>query len=167
MRWLLIFVASACLLVSTGCMSEQNPQDQETTAVENDIRTLVGAFYDGDSDTVLKYLYPPMVASTGGPDVTRNAVSMMKRRTMKLDSISFPKSPDFLDGSFRRFAVLHTKTVLSDGSRKLEHLNLQIGIKAPGEPHWSFVEGWRMAPQQFRSLFPDFPSDYELPKKPG
>ena len=46
----------------------------------------------------------------------------------------------------------------------VESLNYQFGIRAIGTSKWTYIEGSRINKQNVRTLFSDFPSDYEFPE---
>ena len=103
----------------------------------------------------------------GGVQGTRRAVQdvvlKLKSAGMRVESLTFPKPPEFLEGGGRRFAVVPTLSIISANAERFESLNFQLGILEPGSTEWTYVEGSRITRQNVQSLFPGFPATYEFP----
>jgi hypothetical protein len=87
----------------------------------------------------------------------------LKSTGMQLESLSFPKPPEFLSGGGRRFAVVPTLSVISASGQQIESLNFQLGVLEPNATRWTYVEGSRINKDNIQVLFPGFPSNYNFP----
>ena len=118
-------------------------------------------------DTVLRFTHPKIIELQGGLPATRSAVQqavlMLKSINMQLESLSFPKKPEFLEGGGRRFAIVPTLTIVSSNGQRVESLNFQLGVLEPKASQWVYVEGSRINRENVQILFPGFPTAYEFP----
>jgi hypothetical protein len=155
--WLALIAASA----------EAVQPEKDAARVQQDVRTLIHALYNADVDTVVRYTHPTIIAMQGGVQGTRRAVQnvvlKLKSAGMRVESLTFPKPPEFLEGAGRRFAVVPTLSIISANAERFESLNFQLGILEPGSTEWTYVEGSRITRQNVQSLFPGFPATYEFP----
>ena len=135
--------------------------------VQTDVKTFTDALYNGDVDTVIRYSHPSIVAMLGGQDATRAAIEgvLLKLRGagMRVESLTFPGPPEFLEGGGRRFAVVPTLSIITANGQRVESLNFQLGILEPGASEWRYVEGSRLTKQNVQVLFPGCPATYDFP----
>ncbi len=136
--------------------------------VQQEVRKMATAVYQSDVDTVLSYTHPKIIDLMGGTKQARStletAFSQFESLNMELESITFPEAPTFLNTDSNRFVIVPTKSIISADGQRFESLNYQFGIQRHGTTSWSYVEGSRINKQSVRSLFPDFPPDYEFPE---
>ena len=141
--------------------------ERDARRVQEDVKSLVDALYGGDVETVLRFTHPKIIAMLGGKATSRKAVEdavlTLRNAGMRLESLAFPKPPEFLAGGGRRFAVVPTLSIISARGQRIESLNFQLGILEPGSTDWTYVEGSRIADQNVQTLFPGFPTGYEFP----
>jgi hypothetical protein len=142
-------------------------RSSETEIVQTDVRRILNAVYQGDVDTVVGYTHPKIIELMGGITQTksllRTALSKTQGTRMTLESLTFPVDPTFLKTDLNHFVIVPTKSVVRANGQRLESLNYQVGIRAVGTSKWTYIEGSRINKQNVRTLFPDFPSDYEFP----
>lgn len=162
-KWLCVMLAS---LASLGA-SAGVEQDDETRRVQEDVTAIVHALYAGDVDTVLRFTHPTIVQMQGGMQPTRGAiqqaVARLKSAGMRVESLTFPEPPVFLNGPDRRFAVVPTLSVIVANGQRVESLNFQLGVLERDATQWHYVEGSRIDSQKVQTLFPGFPAGYEFP----
>lgn len=145
-----------------------SPPASQTEQVQQDVTALVRAGYEGDVETMLRFTHPALVERLGGPSAARAAMERVlgeaERVDVELESFSFPRAPEFLDGRERRFAVVPTLSVIRRGDgQRLESLNFLLGVRERRAERWSYVEGSMIDPRNVRALFPDFPEGYAFP----
>jgi hypothetical protein len=164
MKWLHIIPVWLALI---GASAEAVQPEEDAARVQQDVRALIHALYNADVDTVVRYTHPTIIAMQGGVQGTRRAVQdvvlKLKSAGMRVESLTFPKPPEFLEGGGRRFAVVPTLSIISANAQRFESLNFQLGILEPGSTEWTYVEGSRITRQNVQSLFPGFPATYEFP----
>lgn len=140
----------------------------EAELVENDVRTLQNAAFDGDVDVVLEYTHPKIIEMLGGREKAKEdfqpKVARHKSLGMKVDSLTFPNTPTFLKSDTNEFVVVPTLILVSANGQKVEALNYQVGTRKIGTSKWTYIEGSRLKQQNVRDFLPDFPADYEFPK---
>ena len=142
----------------------------EAETVQEDVRKMNGAVYQADVSTVLDYTHPKIIDMLGGRSQAESALkaafSQIQVQDMKLESLTFPAAPDFLQTGGTRFVIVPTKTILSISGQQVESLNYQFGVQVQenGTAKWKFIDGSRINKENVRSLFTDFPSDYQFPE---
>jgi hypothetical protein len=163
LRWIHVAVGCFVLFAATAGVA----QESEPARVQADVRTLLHALYAGDVDTVLRYTHPSIVQMQGGVQPTRgaiqHAVSTLTSVGMRLESLRFPKPPEFIEGPDRRFVVVPTLSIIAANSQQVESLNFQLGVLEKDAAQWHYVEGSRINDQNVQTLFPGFPTGYTLP----
>jgi hypothetical protein len=82
---------------------------------------------------------------------------------MQLESLTFPRPPEFLSGGGRRFAVVPTLSIISASGQRIESLNFLLGVVEPDSSQWTYVDGSRINKELVQKLFPGFPASYEFP----
>lgn len=152
-------------VLAAGAQAVQPAGD--TARVQQDVRALNDALYGGGVDTIIRYTHPNVIAMLGGTQSARKmvqeAVAFIKSTGLRVESLTFPKPPDFLEAGGRRFAVVPTLSILSANGERLESLNFQLGILEPNSTDWTYVEGSRLTKENVQVLFPGFPADYQFP----
>ncbi|MFT3926354.1 MAG: hypothetical protein QM778_27660 [Myxococcales bacterium] len=135
--------------------------------VQRDVSAILHSLYRGEVEVVLRYTHPAIVQMLGGPDKARRALNdgaaQMAKAEMKIESLSFPRSPEFFDGGQRRFVFVPTLLIIVAKGARIESLNFQLGILEPGKTDWKYVEGSRVTPENAQALFPGFPKERALP----
>ncbi|MGD9126473.1 MAG: hypothetical protein PVH19_03760 [Planctomycetia bacterium] len=173
-----LLLASFLVLMMLGCGTETSPSDpepvshvgseEEVKLVQEDVRKMSQAVYDADIPTILDYTHPTIIEKMGGRSQVESALKGMLSQVqsigMKLESMTFPAAPDFLETEERRFVIVPTKSIVSANGQQLESLNYQFGIQEKGTTAWKYIEGSRINQQNVRSLFPDFPPNYQFPE---
>lgn len=146
--------------------TDELPSDDDL--VQRDVRKMVNAVYQSDVDIALSYTHPKIIDLMGGTGQARSALetafSKFQTLNMKLESLAFPEAPTFLKTDVNRFVIVPTKSIILANGQRLESLNYQFGIQEHGTNTWKYIEGSRINNQNVRSLFPDFPSDYDFPE---
>lgn len=163
-------VTGTLCIAATGARPLKVPQVLgfgDASRVQRDVRALVEALHRGDLDTVVRYTHPRVIAMQGGPTATRKVIEdvvlKLKGAGMRVESLTFPGPPEFLEGGGRRFAVVPTLSILAANGQRFESLNFQLGVLEPGSSDWVYVEGSRLTTQNVQALFPGFPATYEFP----
>jgi hypothetical protein len=161
----LIQVAVACLVLFAATAGVA--QESEPARVQADVGDLLHALYAGDVDTVLRYTHPSIVQMQGGMQPTRgaiqHAVSTLTNVGMRLESLRFPKPPEFIEGPDQRFVVVPTLSIITANGQQVESLNFQLGVLEKDSAEWRYVEGSRINDQNLQILFPGFPTGYAFP----
>jgi hypothetical protein len=161
----LIQVAVGCfvLFVATAGVA----QEAERARVQADVNALLHALYAGDVDTVLRYTHPTIVQMQGGMQPTRGAiqqaVSKLTSAGMRLESLTFPEPPEFIEAPGQRFVVVPTLSIIVANGQQVESLNFQLGVLEKDSARWHYVEGSRIDDQKVQTLFPGFPAGYTFP----
>jgi hypothetical protein len=160
----LIHVAAGCLVLF---LATAGVAQDESSRVQVDVRAILQAYYAGDVDTVLRYTHPTIVQMQGGVQATRgaiqHAVSTVTSVGMRLESLTFPKPPEFIEAPGRRFVVVPTLSVIAANGQQVESLNFQLGVLETDSAEWRYVEGSRINAQNVQILFPGFPAGYTFP----
>jgi hypothetical protein len=140
-------------------------QESDPARVQADVKALLQALYAGDVDSVLRYTPPTVVEMQGGVEPTRgaieHAVSTLTSAGMRLESLSFPKPPEFIEGQGRRFVVVPTLSIVAANGQRVESLNFQLGVL--DSTQWRYADGFRITDQNVQTLFPGFPAGYTFP----
>jgi len=165
------FVLTLLLLVPIACgtslAGERASPTDEAKLVQHDVDAIIRAIYRGDLDTVLEFTHPAIIQTLGGKSAARAAMAQtaqqIDRLEMKVESLSFPAQPDFLEGGGRRFVIVPTFMILATKTQRLESRNFQFGVLEPGSPRWTYIEGSRLTKDNVQKLFPGFPPNYEFP----
>lgn len=159
-RWM----ATAILISTHPAAAEEMVEAKRAQA---EVGKIVHALYAGDVETVLGHTHPLIVAMQGGEDATRQgiqqAIAQMTRIGMRLETLSFPKDPTFLESGGKRYVVVPTLSIISAGGQRVESLNFQLGAFDAKSKRWGYVEGSRINRENVQILFPGFPKDYEFP----
>jgi len=161
----LFFVTVA---ISLAAFAQGAASASDIELVQRDVRTLIGAVYSGDLDTVIRFTHPRVVTSLGGSSSARATLARVLAQTqsagMKLESLVFPNQPVFLQGDGRRqYVVVPTRLVIMANGQRLESFNFQFGVREPGGAGWTYMEGSRVTPQLLSAWFPDFPASHKFP----
>jgi hypothetical protein len=142
-------------------------QESEPARVQADVKALLQALYAGDVDTVLRYTHPTIVERQGGEEPTRgaiqHAVSTLTGAGMRLESLAFPKPPEFIEAPGQRFVVVPTLSIVAANGQRVESLNFQLGALDTDSAQWRYVDGSRVNEQNVQLLFPGFPAGYTFP----
>ncbi len=153
--------------IATSAVASTPGSPSEERQVQRDVQTAHRALYSGDVDTVLRYTHPRAIDLLGGASAARQglmqAVERILKASMKVESLSFPARPEFLEGGGRRFVIVPTLIVMSANGQRLESLNYQFGVLEPGSREWKYLEGSRINKDNVQLLFPGFPASYEFP----
>ena len=137
----------------------------ENEIVQTDVRTNLNAVYKGDVETVLGYTHPKIIEMMGGrtqaKTVLKHTLSRILATGIAVESLAFPEDPTFLKTETNHFVFVPTKSIVIANGQRVESLNYQFGIKAIGTSRWTYIEGSRINKLNVRTMFPDFPSDYD------
>ena len=139
--------------------------------VQGDIRSMMEATYGGDAPTVLRFMHPSVVEALGGEDKVREEVAKaldeLKRHSIVVETLEFPKEPRFFIGAKRTFALVPTRLVVSAGTpeatQRAEVVSFQVGVLGKDADNWVYLEGGKFDAKIRADLFPDFPAGVELP----
>jgi hypothetical protein len=161
----LIHVTAGCFVLFAATAGVA--QEAEPARVQADVKALLHALYAGDVDTVLRYTHPTIVQLQGGMQPTRGAiqqaVSKITSAGMRLESLTFPKPPEFIEAPGRRFVVVPTLSIIVANGQQVESLNFQLGVLEKDSSQWQYVEGSHINDQKVKTLFPGFPAGYTFP----
>ncbi len=156
--------------------SESSPRPTQSTRtdehlteiVQEDVQRISRAVYQADVATALEFTHPKIIDMLGGMASARSelktAFSKIQLANMKLQSMSFPEAPTFLETDVHYFVIVPTLSIISAHGQKIESLNFQFGIQVKGTSTWKYIEGSRVNQQNVTTLFPDFPNDFKFPK---
>jgi hypothetical protein len=140
---------------------------QKVVPVQQDVIDLSRAVFEGDIDTVVRFTHPAVIQLAGGEDQLRQtlkaAMAQFASAGMKLESLSFPSAPTFLEGGGHRFVVVPTLSVTVVQGQRVESLNYQMGSFDETASRWTYIEGSRVNSDNVQLLFPGFPQDFEFP----
>ncbi|MCG8598492.1 MAG: hypothetical protein MI785_29550 [Kiloniellales bacterium] len=167
-RYLFRCVTLASLLAAGSGPGLAAQAADELHPVQQDVRALTEATFGGDVETTLGFTHPTGLKDAGGREAARKALVQLQEEFsssgMKVESLSFPSPPDFLETEARRFAIVPTLTILSMAGLRLEVLGFHIGVLEPDAKGWTYVDGARVNGSNVRDFFPDFPGGYTFPK---
>lgn len=161
------FFAVIWLTVSaiTGAATAQS--ETESTQVQSDVKSCVAAVYKSDVRTALGCTLPRIVELMGGEQATEvqlnAAFANLQKARLKLESMSFPKPPQFFNGVTNRYVFVPTLSVVVANGQKAESLNFQLGMFDRETKSWKYVEGSRVNAANAATIFDDFPKDIEFP----
>src|SRR5262245_11774978 len=140
---------------------------QTVAPVQQDVIDLSKAVFAGDIDTIVRFTPPAVIELAGGEAALRQtlkvALETITGAGMKLESLSFPSAPTFLEGGGNRFVVVPTLSVTVVNGQRVESLNFQIGSFDKGASRWTYIEGSGVNRENVQLLFPGFPQDFEFP----
>jgi hypothetical protein len=140
---------------------------QAVVPVQQDVIDLSKAVFEGDIDTIVRFTHPAVVELAGGEGPLRqtlkDALQTFASAGMKLESLSFPSGPTFLEGGGHRFVVVPTLSVTVVNGQRVESLNFQIGSFDKTASRWTYIEGSRLNSDNVQLLLPGFPQDFEFP----
>ena len=167
-RYLFRCVTLVSLLAFGADAGHAEQAAAELDPVQQDVKTLTEATFGGDVETTLGFTHPTGLKDAGGRDAARKALLQLQEEFrsggVKVESLSFPSPPEFLETEARRFAIVPTLTILSMAGLRLEVLGFHIGVLEPDAKGWTYVDGARIKWQNVRDVFPEFPADYTFPK---
>ena len=136
--------------------------------VQRDVCTILAAVYDADIDLVFEYTHPRVIELLGGQENAKvefsALLSKLKSSGMKLESLTFPTSPTFLNSETNEFVIVPTLSIIAVGETRVESLNYQVGHREIGTSKWTYIEGSRINQQNVKEFFLDFPLDFKFPK---
>lgn len=158
-------VTAMAVLSATVAIAEESAD--LVRQVQADVRELLEANYRGDVEPAMRLTHPAIIEQLGGTDKARKtfveAMAVLKRVGLKIESFEFPAAPKFVDGERRTFAIIPTRLVVSANDQKLDSLNFQVGVSDPIDKKWTYVEGSKFDDTLRSQYFADFPRDYEFP----
>lgn len=164
MTWVQLTVI---LAVCLGAHSGHGQSQQDIDRVQQDVKAISLATYSADVDGVLRYTHPTVIKMLGGMEAARRTLQetsvKFKSVGLRLESLMFPRPPEFLDGGGRRFAVVPTLSIISASGQRVESLNFLLGVVEPNTSQWTYVDGSRINKAIVQKLFPGFPASYEFP----
>lgn len=150
--------------LATACASAPGPDPAQ---VQQDVRACMQALYSGNADAVVDFTHPVILAKLGGRERSRIAIAeacqQLQKDGLRLESLEFPRAPEFLEAEGRWFAVVPTLSVIASPTQRFESLNFQFGILEPGMSVWKYIEGSRVEATDVTLLFPGFPASYRFP----
>jgi hypothetical protein len=143
--------------------------EAKNALMQEDVRRILTATMEADYSTLLDYTHPKLIASMGGREavmqVFQSTAVAESLRKVKFEEVTFPQSPTFLKGSQNEFVVVPVRLAISVNGKKRASNSYQLGARAVGSQKWGYLEGSRLTRETLTKLFPDFPTDYELPAK--
>ncbi len=155
----------AMLLPLTGCASTSVRTPEK---VQKDVEDCMRALYSGDVETVINFTHPAVLAKLGGRVASHAAmvttVQQIKKSGMRIESLTFPRAPEFLPVGDRWFAVVPTLSIFASPTQRFESLNFQFGILEPDATAWLYIDGSRVEATDVIKLFPGFPEHYRFPE---
>lgn len=167
-RWTHVFLA--LLLFASGCTKKRvlPPRGSLIASVQGDVQSMVRALYEGDLAKVLDFTHPTILKVLGGREqamaLLETSMSPLLERGMRIESLSFPGPPEFIESAGSVFAIVPTLSVMAMGDQRVESLNFQFGVLDASTDSWRYAEGSRINSGNVRSLFPDFPDGYRFPE---
>ena len=151
-------------LALAACSSAPGPVPEQ---VQDDVRKLMTALYTGDVDTVVAHTHPAVLVKLGGTARVHDAIAdvckRMKEHGAKLESLTFPRAPEFLQADDRWFAIVPTLSVTVADGQRMESTSFQFGVIEPGAEHWTYIDGSRVESTDVPRLFVGFPLSYRFP----
>lgn len=175
----ILVMALALMLPLTACDFSaakkvgSRPSPKSATAsrdvprIQADAARCAVAIFSGDIDGLLALTHPRLIEASGGEESARQKLQQVILQTKLTSSNtkiekSFPAEPVFLQGKEHEFVIIPLRLeVRRDGIRPIEHRLFPIGIRRIGQEHWGYTDG--SSRESITTLFPDFPSDYEIP----
>lgn len=158
-----------CLAV-VGCTKAPSVPPGEVLAekVQRDVDAMVRALYSGDVAAVLDYTHPVIIDAIGGREKAMAAIgesmSPMLKRGLRIEALTFPRPPEFVEAGRDVFAIVPTLLVLDIGGQRVESLNYQFGVLDGDGEKWRYAEGSRIKAENVRSFFPSFPDGHRFPE---
>jgi hypothetical protein len=161
-------VASSPMASSVSDSSSRRSDVSEMERVQDDVRSIQTAVYDGNVEVVIGYTHPKIIELLGGQENAKvefsALLSKLQSGGMKLESFAFPTPPTFMKSDASEFVIVPTLSVISTNAARVESLNYQVGNRKIGASNWTYIEGSRLNKQNVKDFLPDFPADYEFPK---
>jgi hypothetical protein len=163
------FLGCAAALFAQQGIAFAELKSAETARVQSDVRAITRAVYTGDAKTVLRYTHTKVLDQMGGAETAERMLgevfSIFKAAETELESQSFPSAPVFLKGRQHEFVIVPTLTKMKVAGQSVESLHYQFGARPAAGGRWLYIDGARIDASNVRKFFPDFPKDYEFPKK--
>lgn len=171
MRYFLVITA---MLATSACHLGSAPPrleiETEGTTVQNDVRRMSDALFDGNVSAIIDLLYPGLVERLGGTAVVRTmyegVVAVQARSGVERESLTFPTAPEFIEGKDGRwFVLVPSHVVIFAKDARGAATGYHLGVKEAGATEWKYIPGPFIRPDQLPSLLPDFPSEHPLPPR--
>ncbi len=160
-------VAIVGQLLAGAARASEQVQPEAMEVVQRDVRQALEAFYAGDVDTVVMLTFPAVSQAAGGVESLRatmqTAMYQIRRLGIKLDSLTFPEAPRFVQTRDHEYVVVPTRTVLSSGTQRVENYGFQFGIRDLDSRQWTYLDGVRLSEGVVHEMFPDFPTGFRFP----
>jgi len=169
-RLILLVALVAPLACQHASIAPHDDAESEAAVVQRDVRAMNDALFSGDADVLVQHTLPAVVKKWGGPEAYSKiymAVAKTQAKAgIKLESFTFPSPPEFIAGQGeRRFALVPTRIIVTDGTNRGGSTGFQLGVKEPGAAEWKYIPGFFVRPDLLAELAPDFPVDHPLPPR--
>jgi hypothetical protein len=156
----------SCQTVATSPKGEVD----EAATVQHDVRVMNDALFSGDTATLRRYTFPPIIEKVGGAEafdkLYKGVAESQRQAGIRRDSLSFPTPPEFIAGkNQRRFVLVPIKITVSRGSDSAAISGFHLGVKEPGAEEWKYISGQFIKSETLPALLPDFPADHPLPPR--
>jgi len=137
----------------------------EIDLIQDDIHERFTALFAGDYETHLDSAHPVLFALGGGRATVQQKLEAEYQEFagMKLKDITFPSEPTFLRGTRNEFAIAPVTLVIDLGGALIESTAFHLGVRAIRSSEWKYLDGVRLDKASLIKLFPDFPTEHELP----
>lgn len=138
----------------------------EVELIHTEVRQRETALFAGDYEAHLESAHPVLFAIGGGrASVAQKLKSGRSEFSgMILKRITFPLPPKFMRGVHNEFAIVPVTSIVSINGDLVEASAFQLGVRRIGNSEWKYLDGSRMDKGGLAQLFPDFPSESELPE---
>lgn len=136
--------------------------------IQADAARCAVAIFSGDIDGLLALTHPRLIEASGGEESARQEwqQAILQSKLTSLNTkveTSFPGEPEFILGKEHEFVVIPLRVeVTRDGMKPVEQRLFPIGIRRIGQQRWGYTDG--SSRESIATLFPDFPTDYEVPE---
>jgi hypothetical protein len=86
-------------------------------------------------------------------------------RQFEFEQPTFRDEPTVFQTSKHEFAIVPSICVYKGQDEQIEQPTFDLAIRRLGTSNWKYVGGSELNEQQTVALFPDFPSDFQFPRK--
>lgn len=138
----------------------------EIKQVLEDVRRLVFAAQERDTNAIAELTHPRIVELSGGKtaylDLLQRTLKELEGAGFVVESYEPDTPPEFFSADGTDYAIIRTRSVMRVHDKRVESRNFMLGLRQPGE-RWTYVDGSKLHGPGLEQVFPTFPKDRPLP----
>ena len=146
-----------------------NTYAQDTAKIRKDAQALVQATKMSDFKTVVKFTYPPVVKSLGGPDkmieVLNKSLAEMKNQGASIIGGDIGRPGKILHAGTKLYSVVPEKVIIESNGTRLYANSSLLAISLNNGDTWYFIDAGNMSDIQVKQAFPEIYGKLTIPKR--